>query len=476
MSKCPVMTTNNGAPVADNQNSLTAGPRGPLLAQDWQLFEKHASFNRERIPERVVHAKGSGAYGTLKINGDIAKYTKAGLFQPGAETDMFIRFSTVAGEKGAADAERDVRGFAMKFYTDEGNFDLVGNNTPVFFIRDPYKFMDFIHSQKRDPRSNLRSSTMQWDFWSHSPESLHQVTILMSDRGQPKSYRHMNGYGSHTYSLINASGERFWVKFHFKTEQGIANNAETGAIIAADRESHQRDLYDSIEAGDFPRWKLKVQIMTEAEAETASYNPFDLTKVWPHAEFPLIDLGVMELNRNPENYFAEVEQVSFTPANIVPGIGHSPDKMLQMRILSYGDAQRYRVGANHQHLPVNAARCPVHNYQRDGAMRFDGNGGGAVNYEPNSYGGPVEDPSVKEPPLAISGAADRYNHRDGNDDYGQAGDLFRLMPEDERGRLLDTIAAEMRGVPEDIARRQIGHFSKADPAYGAGVAQRLGLA
>ena len=476
MSKCPVMTTNNGAPVADNQNSLTAGPRGPLLAQDWQLFEKHASFNRERIPERVVHAKGSGAYGTLKIHGDIAKYTKAGLFQPGAETDMFIRFSTVAGEKGAADAERDVRGFAMKFYTNEGNFDLVGNNTPVFFIRDPYKFMDFIHSQKRDPRSNLRSSTMQWDFWSHSPESLHQVTILMSDRGQPKSYRHMNGYGSHTYSLINASGERFWVKFHFKTEQGIANNAETGSIIAADRESHQRDLYDSIEAGDFPRWKLKVQIMTEAEAETTSYNPFDLTKVWPHAEFPLIDLGVMELNRNPENYFAEVEQASFTPANIVPGIGHSPDKMLQMRILSYGDAQRYRVGANHQHLPVNAARCPVHNYQRDGAMRFDGNGGGAVNYEPNSYGGPVEDPSVKEPPLAISGAADRYNHRDGNDDYGQAGDLFRLMPEDERGRLLDTIAAEMRGVPEDIARRQIGHFSKADPAYGAGVAQRLGLA
>ncbi len=475
MTKCPVMTTNNGAPVADNQNSLTAGPRGPLLAQDWQLFEKHAHFNRERTPERVVHAKGSGAYGTLKINGDITEYTKAGLFQPGAETDLFIRFSTVAGEKGAADAERDVRGFAIKFYTDTGNFDLVGNNTPVFFIRDPYKFMDFIHSQKRDPRSNLRSSTMQWDFWSHSPESLHQVTILMSDRGQPASYRHMNGYGSHTYSLINDAGERFWVKFHFKTEQGIKNNTDTGAVIANDRESHQRDLFNAIEAGDFPRWKLKVQIMTEAEAETTGFNAFDLTKVWPHAEFPLIELGTMELNRNPDNYFAEVEQASFTPANIVSGIGHSPDKVLQMRILSYGDAQRYRVGANHQHLPVNAARCPVHTYQRDGAMRFDGNGGGAVNYEPNSFGGPVENPAVQEPPLALTGAADRYDHRDGSDDYTQAGELFRLMPSDEQARLLDTIAAAMNGVPAAITRRQIAHFTKADPAYGAGVAARLGL-
>ncbi len=474
MTRSPVMTTNNGAHVADNQNSLTAGPRGPLLAQDWQLFEKHASFNRERIPERVVHAKGSGAYGKLTITGDISQYTRAAALQPGTETDLFLRFSTVAGEKGAADAERDVRGFAIKFYTSEGNWDLVGNNTPVFFIRDPYKFMDFIHSQKRDPRSNLRSATMQWDFWSHSPESLHQVTILMSDRGQPASYRHMNGYGSHTYSLINADGARVWVKFHFKTEQGIRNNADTAEIIGSDRESHQRDLFNAIEDGAFPRWKMKVQIMTEEQARNAPFNPFDLTKVWPHADYPLIELGTLELNRNPENYFAEVEQASFTPANVVPGIGHSPDKMLQMRILSYGDAQRYRVGANHQHLPVNAPRCPVHNYQRDGAMRFDANGGGAVNYEPNSFGGPVEDPSAKEPPLPLDGAADRYDHRAGNDDYGQAGDLFRLMPEDERERLMDTIAAEMEGVPTEIIDRQIGHFRKADPAYGAGVARRLG--
>jgi catalase len=473
------MTTANGCPVADNQNSLTAGPRGPLLAQDWQLFEKHAHFNRERIPERVVHAKGSGAYGKLTITGDITKYTKAKVFSEiGKETECFLRFSTVAGEKGAADAERDVRGFAVKFYTEEGNWDVVGNNTPVFFVRDPYKFMDFIHSQKRDPRTNLRDAAMQWDFWSHSPEALHQVTILMSDRGQPQSYRHVNGYGSHTYSFINEEGERFWVKFHFKTQQGHKTNSndEVANIIGNDRESHQRDLHEAIERGDFPKWTLKVQIMPEADADKTAYNPFDLTKVWPHADYPLIEVGTLELNRNPENYFAEVEQAAFTPANVVPGIGHSPDKMLQMRILSYGDAQRYRVGANHQALPVNAARCPVRNYQRDGAMRFDGNGGGAVNYEPNSFGGPVEDPSVKEPPLAIDGAADRYDHREGNDDFTQAGNLFRLMDAGEQGRLLDTIAGAMQGVPEDIVRRQVGYFAKADPAYGAGVAQRLGIA
>jgi catalase len=472
------MTTANGCPIADNQNSLTAGPRGPLLAQDWQLFEKHAHFNRERIPERVVHAKGSGAHGKLTITGDITKYTKAKVFSEiGKETECFLRFSTVAGEKGAADAERDVRGFAVKFYTEEGNWDVVGNNTPVFFVRDPYKFMDFIHSQKRDPRTNLRDAAMQWDFWSHSPEALHQITILMSDRGQPRTYRHVNGYGSHTYSFVNADGERFWVKFHFKTRQGheANGNDEVARIIGEDRESHQRDLHEAIERGDFPKWTLKVQIMPEADAARTSYNPFDLTKVWPHADYPLIDVGVLELNRNPENYFAEVEQAAFTPANVVPGIGHSPDKMLQMRILSYGDAQRYRVGANHQALPVNAPRCPVRNYQRDGAMRFDGNNGGAVNYQPNGFGGPVEDPSVKEPPLAIDGAADRYDHREGNDDFTQAGDLFRLMDTGEQGRLMDTIAGAMQGVPEDIVRRQIGYFAKADPAYGAGIAQRLGI-
>ena len=477
MSKCPIMTSANGSPIGDNQNSLTAGPRGPLLAQDWQLFEKHAHFNRERIPERVVHAKGSGSYGKLTVTGDITRYTKAKVFEVGKETECFLRFSTVAGEKGAADAERDVRGFAVKFYTDEGNWDVVGNNTPVFFVRDPYKFMDFIHSQKRDPRSNLRSATMQWDFWSHSPEALHQITILMSDRGVPDSYRHMNGYGSHTYSLINSAGERFWVKFHFKTLQGHAFNSseKVAKLIGEDRESHQRDLYDAIEGRDFPKWALKVQIMPEADADKVPYNPFDLTKVWPHADYPLIDVGILELNRNPENYFAEVEQVAFTPANVVPGIGHSPDKMLQMHILSYGDAQRYRVGANHQALPVNAPKCPVHNYQRDGAMRFDGNNAGSVNYEPNSFDGPIEEAAAKEPPLSIGDVADRFDHRDGNDDFSQAGDLFRLMPTDERERLMDTIADAMEGVPEDIVQRQLGYFGKADAAYRDGIARRLGI-
>ncbi|MBT5267190.1 MAG: catalase [Rhodospirillaceae bacterium] len=476
MSDAPIMTATNGSPISDNQNSLTAGPRGPLLAQDWQLFEKHAHFNRERIPERVVHAKGSGAYGKLTVTGDISQYTKAKVFDVGKETECFLRFSTVAGEKGASDAERDVRGFAVKFYTEDGNWDIVGNNTPVFFIRDPYKFMDFIHSQKRNPRTNLRDATMQWDFWSRAPEALHQITILMSDRGQPKTYRHMNGYGSHTYSLINADGERFWVKFHFKTMQGHQTNtgADVARIIGSDRESHQRDLVRAIDNGDFPKWKLKVQIMSEEDANKTPYNPFDLTKVWPHDDFPLIEVGTLELNRNPENYFAEVEQAAFTPANTVPGIGHSPDKVLQMRILSYGDAQRYRIGTNHQHLPVNAARCPVHNYQRDGAMRFDDNGGGAANYQPNSFGGPVDDPAANEPPLAITGDAGRYDHRENNDDYTQAGDLFRLLSRDQRDRLMDTIAGAMDGVPADIVERQLGYFRIADASYGDGIAKRLG--
>jgi catalase len=472
------LTTAAGIPVGDNQNSLTAGPRGPLLVQDWQLFEKHAHFNRERIPERVVHAKGSGAYGTLTITKDITRYTKAKVFESvDKKTECFVRFSTVAGERGAADGERDVRGFAMKFYTDEGNWDLVGNNTPVFFVRDPYKFSDFIRTQKRDPQSNLRNPTAMWDFWSLSPESLHQVTILFSDRGLPKSYRQMHGFGSHTYSFINAKNERFWVKFHFKSMQGIANltNTEAGHIVADDRESHQRDLFNSIELGDYPKWRLCLQIMPEADAEKTPYNPFDLTKVWPHKDYPLVEVGVMELNRNPENYFAEVEQASFSPANVVPGISHSPDKMLQFRIFSYADAHRYRLGVNYESLPVNKARCPVHDYHRDGAMRFDGNGGGAVNYEPNSFGGPVEDPRFKEPPLRISGDAARYDHRLGNDDYSQAGALFRLMSPAQQVQLMDNIAAALQGVPEAIQRRQIGHFSQADAAYGSGVAQRLGL-
>ena len=473
----PTLTTAAGIPVGDNQNSLTAGPRGPLLVQDRQLFEKHAHFNRERIPERVVHAKGSGAYGTLRITGDISRYTRALALQPRAVSECFLRFSTVAGESGAADAERDVRGFALKVYTEEGNWDLVGNNTPVFFVRDPYKFPDFIHTQKRDPRTNLRNPTAMWDFWSRSPESLHQITILMSDRGVPKTYRHMNGYGSHTYSLVNHASERFWVKFHFKTMQGIEclNEDEVAGVIGADRESHQRDLYDAIENRDYPRWRFCVQIMPEADAEKTPCNPFDLTKVWPHGDYPLLDVGVLELNRNPANYFAEVEQAGFSPANVVPGIGHSPDKMLQFRIFSYADAHRYRLGVNHESLPVNRARCPVHSYHRDGLMRFDGNQGGAANYEPNSFGGPVEDPHFKEPPLRISGDADRYDHRADNDDYTQAGDLFRLMNAEQRARLMDNIAGAMQGVPEEIVVRQVEHFHRANPAYGDGVARRMGL-
>lgn len=474
--KSTTLTTSAGVPVADNQNSITAGERGPLLMQDFHLLEKLANFNRERIPERVVHAKGSGAYGTLTITNDITKYSKAKLFsEVGKQTPLLLRFSTVAGERGAADAERDVRGFAIKFYTEEGNWDMVGNNTPVFFVRDPLKFPDFIHTQKRDPKTNMRSATAMWDFWSLSPESLHQVTILFSDRGVPKSLRTMHGFGSHTYSFINADNERFWVKFHFKSQQGIENllNEEGEKIIGTDRESHQRDLFEAIEKGNFPKWKFYVQIMNEEDADKQEFNPFDLTKVWYHSDFPLIEVGEIELNRNPENYFAEIEQSSFAPSNIVPGIGHSPDKMLQSRIFAYADAARYRLGVNHEQLPVNRPHVEVHNYQRDGMMRGDGNGGGKLNYEPNSFNGPKEDNSVKEPPLKISGDADRYNHRIGNDDYTQPGKLFRLMNDDQKQQLFKNIAAAMDGVPQFIIERQLEHFTKADEAYGAGVRKAL---
>ncbi|MBM7841781.1 catalase [Herpetosiphon giganteus] len=472
------LTTAHGAPIADNQNSLTAGPRGPLLMQDFQLLEKMATFNRERVPERVVHAKGSGAFGTFTVTNDVTAYSKAAIFgEVGKQTPVLLRFSTVAGEHGAADAERDVRGFAVKFYTDEGNWDVVGNNTPVFFVRDPMKFSDFIHTQKRNPKTHMRSPQSMWDFWSLSPESLHQVTILFSDRGLPISYRFVHGFGSHTYSFINAQNERFWVKFHFRCQQGIKNwtNAEAAEVVGVDRESSQRDLFEAIERGEFPSWKLCVQIMPEAEAETYHINPFDLTKVWPHADYPLIEVGTLELNRNPENYFAEIEQAAFEPSNIVPGIGFSPDKMLQARIMSYADAHRYRIGVNYAALPVNKPHSPVSTYHRDGQMRFDNNGGGSVNYEPNSFGGPVENQRYAEPPLKISGDADRYNHRDGNDDYTQPGNLFRLMNADQQQQLFNNIAAAMQGVPEFIQLRQIGHFLKADPAYGRGVAAALGL-
>jgi catalase len=478
-NQVPVLTTTGGNPIADNQNSITAGPRGPLLMQDYQLLEKLAHQNRERIPERTVHAKGSAAYGTLTITHDITKYSKAGVFaKVGKQTECLLRFSTVAGERGAADAERDVRGFAIKFYTDEGNWDMVGNNTPVFFVRDAYKFPDFIHTQKRHPKSNLRSNTAMWDFWSLSPESLHQVTILMSDRGLPKSLRHINGYGSHTYSFINANNERFWVKFHFKTMQGIQfmTNEEAAAVVAKDRESSQRDLFEAIERRDFPKWRFCVQIMPEKEAETYRWNPFDLTKVWSHKDYPLIDVGILELNRNPENYFAEVEQSAFSPSNIVPGIGFSPDKMLQARIFSYADAHRYRLGTHYEMLPVNRPKVRVHTYTADGPMRFDAPRATDAYYEPNSFGGPVQDPRFAEPPLKISGNADRYDHRDGNDDYTQAGDLFRLMKPDQQQRLFGNIAAAMAGVPEEIVQRQLVHFHRADPAYAAGVAKALGVA
>jgi catalase len=473
------LTTADGIPVADNQNSLTAGPRGPLLMQDVHLLEVMQHFNRERIPERVVHAKGSAAYGTFTVEHDITQYTKAKLFgKVGKKTECFLRFSTVAGERGAADAERDVRGFALKFYTDEGNWDLVGNNTPVFFIRDPLKFQHFIHTQKRHPQTNLRDANMQWDFWSLSPESLHQVTILFSDRGLPLSYRHMNGYGSHTYSMINAAGHRTWVKFHFKTKQKIKTMTDEKAaeVIAADRESHQRDLFQSIEKGDFPQWRVCIQVMTEAQAKTHRQNPFDLTKVWPHGEFPLIDVGTLELNRNPINYFAEVEQSSFSPSALVPGIGPSPDKMLQARLMSYADAHRYRVGNNYQQLPVNAPKCPVMHYQRDGQMSL-GLGGGSPNYEPNSYAdAPKESPEYRDPPLELGDvAADRFNHREGNDDYSQAGALWRLFSEEEKTRTAAAIAGALGQCRKEIIERQLCHFYRADPTYGAMVTGALGV-
>ncbi|GHT73389.1 catalase [Bacteroidia bacterium] len=472
------LTNAHGAPVVDNQNIQTAGPHGPALLQNAWMMEKVAHFNRERIPERIVHAKGSGAYGTLTITNDITKYTKAAIFSKvGKQTPMFLRFSTVAGERGAADTERDVRGFAMKFYTEEGNWDLVGNNTPVFFIKDPTKFPDFIHTQKRDPKTNLRSSTAAWDFWGRSPESLHQVMILMSDRGIPASLRQMHGFGSHTFSFINAKNERFWVKFHFKTMQGIANltNKQAAEVVATDREASQRDLFENIEKGNFPKWKMYVQIMAEAEAKTYRINPFDLTKVWPHKDYPLIEVGIMELNRNPENYFAEVEQAAFAPTNIVSGIGWSPDKMLQGRLFAYTDAQRYRLGVNFESLPINTPHCPVHNYHRDGKMRFDGNGGGSVNYEPNSFGGPTDNPEYKEPALMLEGAADYYDHRVDKDYYSQPGDLYRLVPEDEKVRIASNVAEAMDGVPEDIQIRAIARFYQADVRCGSDIAANLGV-
>ncbi|MCC6135355.1 MAG: catalase [Candidatus Contendobacter sp.] len=477
MTEKKTLTTNAGCPVADNQNVMTAGPRGPQLLQDVWFLEKLAHFDREVIPERRMHAKGSGAYGTFTVTHDITQYTRAKIFsQVGKKTDLFARISTVAGERGAADAERDIRGFALKFYTEEGNWDLVGNNTPVFFLRDPLKFPDLNHAVKRDPRTNLRSAKNNWDFWTSLPEALHQITIVMSDRGIPATYRHLHGFGSHTFSFINANNERFWVKFHWKSMQGIKNltDAEAEVAVGKCRETHQRDLYEAIERGDFPKWKFCVQIMPEADAAKVPYHPFDLTKIWPHKDYPLIEVGIVELNRNPDNYHAEVEQAAFNPANIVPGIGFSPDKMLQGRLFSYGDAQRYRLGVNHHLIPVNAPRCPVHSYHRDGAMRVDDNHGGTLGYEPNSAGEWQEQPDFREPPLKLTGDADHWNYREDDADYfSQAGDLFRIMRPDEQQRLFENTARALGDAPAAIKQRHVEHCRKADPAYGEGVSRAL---
>ncbi|WP_282171424.1 catalase KatA [Cytobacillus firmus] len=479
MTKKNNLTTSWGAPVGDNQNSLTAGSRGPTLIQDVHLLEKLAHFNRERVPERVVHAKGAGAHGYFEVTNDLTKYTKAAfLSEVGKRTPLFIRFSTVAGELGSADTVRDPRGFAVKFYTEEGNYDLVGNNTPVFFIRDAIKFPDFIHTQKRDPKTHLKNPTAVWDFWSLSPESLHQVTILMSDRGIPATLRHMHGFGSHTFKWVNDKGEGVWVKYHFKTEQGVKNlSVEAAAKMAGENpDYHTEDLFNAIENGDYPSWKLCVQIMPLEDANTYRFDPFDVTKVWSQKDYPLIEVGRMVLNRNPENYFAEVEQATFSPGTLVPGIDVSPDKMLQGRLFAYHDAHRYRVGANHQMLPINRPKNEVQNYQRDGQMRFDSNGGGSVYYEPNSFGGPTEVPEHKQAAYPVSGLAESvaYDH---NDHYTQAGDLYRLMSEEERSRLVANIVAAMKPVgKEEIKLRQIQHFFKADPDYGTRIAKGLGLA
>ncbi|WP_328469039.1 catalase [Streptomyces sp. NBC_00448] len=466
------LTTESGAPVADNQNSETAGLGGPVLVQSQHLLEKLAHFNRERIPERVVHARGAGAYGTFTLTRDVSQWTRAKfLSEVGKQTETFLRFSTVAGNLGAADAVRDPRGFALKFYTEEGNYDLVGNNTPVFFIKDAVKFPDFIHTQKRDPYTGSQEPDNVWDFWGLSPEATHQVTWLFSDRGIPASYRHLNGYGSHTYQWSNEAGEVFWVKYHFKTDQGIRNlSAEDAARLAGtDPDSHQRDLREAIERGDFPSWTVQVQVMPAADAPGYRFNPFDLTKVWPHADYPPIEIGRLELNRNPENVFAEVEQSVFSPAHFVPGIGPSPDKMLQGRLFAYGDAHRYRVGANADHLPVNRPHATeARTYARDGHL-YDGRHKGAKNYEPNSFGGPVETGRPLWESTAVAGAT-QYgaapSHAEDND-FVQAGDLYRLLDEDARTRLIDNLAGALAQVSrEDIVERAIANFRQADADYG----------
>lgn len=476
----PTTTKDSGAPVASDEYSRTVGPDGPPVLHDHYLVEKLAQFNRERVPERVVHAKGGGAFGTMKITGDVSPYTRAALFQPGAETELLLRFSSVAGELGSPDTWRDVRGFALKFYTSEGNYDIVGNNTPVFFIRDGIKFPDFIRSQKRLPHTHLRDADMQWDFWTLSPESAHQVTYLMGDRGLPESWRHVNGYGSHTYQWINAEGERFWVKYHFQSQQGVSNISaeEAQQLVGEDTDYYLRDLYDAIERGDNPRWTVKVQIMPFDEAKTYRFNPFDLTKIWSHADYPLIEIGEFELNRNPVNYFAEIEQAAFAPSNFVPGIDASPDKMLLARIFSYADAHRYRIGTNYNQLPVNAPHSDVHSYGKEGAMRFRYTGGDVPVYAPNSLGGPAADPAI---------AGEGGWHNDGelvhaaytlhaeDDDFGQAGTLIRdVFSDDEKARLVDTLVGQYESLTRDeVKARFLWYWGEIDEATAAKIRERI---
>ncbi|MDA8161640.1 MAG: catalase [Desulfobacteraceae bacterium] len=474
------LTTNFGMPVSDDQNTMTAGDPGPVLMQDVHVLEKLAHFDRERIPERVVHAKGAGAYGYFEVTGAVTKWTRAKfLSEVGKRTELFARFSTVGGEKGSADAERDPRGFALKFYTEEGNYDMVGNNTPVFFIRDPLKFPDFIHTQKRNPATNLKDPDMFWDFLSLTPESIHQVTILFSDRGTPKTYRHMNGYSSHTFKWFNEKDEYFWVQYHFKTEQGIQNltREEAEHMKGADPDHATRDLHQAIDRGEHPSWRLEIQIMSPEQAADYRFDPFDITKVWPHSDFPPVTIGRMVLNRNPENYFAEVEQAAFSPGNFVPGIAASPDKMLQARLFSYHDTHRHRLGPNYHLLPVNSAKaCPMLNYQRDGFMRFDANGGGNPNYYPNSFGGPEPEPKAAEPPFEVSGMATRHRYTHPNDDFVQAGDLYRkVMTDMDRAHLVENIVSHLGGAQKRIQLRQTALFCKADHDYGRRVAGGLRL-
>ena len=480
MSDSKKLTTAFGIPVGDDQNSMTAGSRGPVLMQDAHLLEKLAHFDRERIPERVVHAKGAGAGGYFEVTADVTKYTKAKfLSKVGMKTEVFVRFSTVGGEKGSADAARDPRGFAIKFYTKDGNYDLVGNNTPVFFIRDPLKFPDFIHTQKRHPATNCPNPDMFWDFLSLTPESIHQVTILFSDRGTPATYRNMNGYSSHTYKWYNKKGEYFWVQYHFKTDQGIKNlTREQATRLAGENPDHAtKDLYDAIERGEYPSWTLQMQIMTPEQANDYRFDIFDITKVWPHSDFPPIEVGRLVLNRVPKNYFAEVEQAAFSPGNMVPGIAASPDKMLQARIFSYHDAHIHRLGPNYHLIPVNSPKAAADkSYQRDGFMRVDDNGGSGPNYWPNSAGGPAPDPDSLEPPFDVSGQAARQAYAHPNDDFVQAGNLYRdVMKDEDRDHLIANIAGHLKGAQKRIQLRQTALFYKADPDYGSRVAKELGL-